>query len=169
MATGTSVFTKVPWVFAGMQRGSSVRSHQSGGATGASRSWAVSSQPSAESRSHMQSAASADATSSSSTAATANAWRRVLMKAKSKSTATSRTRKRSAQRSEREQWRRGVKPGCKMSDSGRGERTVWWSVSPPVAQGVNAESHGSIPSRMSVLESRLGTRESSIARGVRAL
>ena len=158
MATGTSVFATVPCVLAGMQRGSSVRSHQSG-AAGASRIWAPSSQPSAERRSHMQSAAFADAASSKSIAATASAWRRVLMKAKPKSTAPrgackrtpQRTPKRTPKRWDRGGWQQGVKPGCEMSDSGRGERTDWWSVSPPVAQWVNAAFRGSIPSRMPVL------------------
>ena len=44
----------------------------------------------------------------------------------------------------------GVKPRVVMSDGGRGESTVWCSVSPPVAHGVNAGSVGSIPSRMQV-------------------
>ena len=95
MATGTSVLTEVPCVLAGMQRGSSVRSHQSGGAVGASRICALSPQPSAESRSHMQSDASAGAASTNSIAATASSWRRDLMKAKSKSTAPTSARKRS--------------------------------------------------------------------------
>ena len=175
MATGTSVFTEVPCVLAGMQRGSSVRSHQSGVA-GTSRIWALSPQPSAESRSHMQSAAFADAASSNSIEAMASAWRRVLMKAKSKSTATGSACKKSLERSsqrspkerDREGWRRGVKPGCKMWDSGRGERTDWSSVSPPVAHGVNTGPRGAIPSRVPVLRSGLETLGSSSSRGVRA-
>ena len=80
MATGTNVSTAVPWVFAGMQRGSSVRSHHRGGEAGCSRICAPSVHPSADSRSHMQSAAFTDAASSNSIAATARTWRRVLMK-----------------------------------------------------------------------------------------
>ena len=45
MATGTSVLVEVPCVLAGIQRGSSVRSHQSGGATGSSRTCALSCNP----------------------------------------------------------------------------------------------------------------------------
>jgi len=66
-----------------------------------------------------------------------------------------------------EGWQQGVKPGCEMSDSGRRERTDWWSVSPPVAQWVNAAFRGSIPSRMEVLRSRWETLGSSSSRGVR--
>jgi hypothetical protein len=72
MATGTSVLAEVPCVLAGMHRGSSDRSHHKGGAAGASRICALSLQPSAERRSHPQSAASADAASSNSIAATAS-------------------------------------------------------------------------------------------------
>ena len=68
---------------------------------------------------------------------------------------------------DREGWQQGVKPGCEMSDGGRGERTDWWSVSPPVAQWVNAAFRGSIPSRMPVLRSRSETLGSSSSRGVR--
>ena len=82
IATGTSVLTDVPCVLAGMQRGSSDRSHHNGGPTGASRICSPSLQPSAESRSHKQSAALADAASNKSTAATASTWRRVLMEPK---------------------------------------------------------------------------------------
>jgi hypothetical protein len=71
-------------VLAGMQRGSSVRSHHKGGAAGSSRVCALSLQPSAESRSHAQSAASTAAASSSSIAATASTWRRVLMEGEGK-------------------------------------------------------------------------------------
>jgi len=49
MATGTSVLVEVPCVLAGIQRGSSVRSHQSGGAMGSSRTCALCVQPSVES------------------------------------------------------------------------------------------------------------------------
>jgi hypothetical protein len=98
IATGTSVLTEVPCVLAGMQRGSSVRSHHKGGAVGTSRICAFSLQPSADSRSHMQSAASADVASSRSRAATAKTWRRVLMRAKPKSTAPLRARNKSRRR-----------------------------------------------------------------------
>ena len=111
MATGTRVLTDVPCVLAGMHRGSSVRSHQSG-AAGGSRTWAASLHPSADSRSHMQSAASTDAASSKSTAAIANAWRRGLMRAKSKSTARTSARN----KSKAELGWRGVKP--KLQDVG---------------------------------------------------
>ena len=146
MATGTSVLPEVPCVLAGMQRGSSDRSHHKGGAAGASRICAVPLQPSAESRSHAQSAASTDAASSNSIAATARTWRRVLMKAKSKCTALMGACKKLWSRKRRQ----GVKPRVVMSDGGRGESTVWCSVSPPVAHGVNAGSGGAIPSRMLV-------------------
>ncbi len=78
------MFTEVPWVFAGMQRGSSERSHHNGGARGSSRIVAPSAQPSADSRSHMQSAAFADAVSSKSKAPTASTWRRVFMEGETK-------------------------------------------------------------------------------------
>ena len=70
MTTGTSVPLEVLWLLAGMQRGSSERSHQSGGASGASRTCTSAAHPSADSRSHMQSAALADAVSTSSMAPT---------------------------------------------------------------------------------------------------
>ncbi len=82
-------------MLAGMQRGSSVRSHHKRGAAGCSRIWALSAQPFVESRSHMQSAASADAASSSNIAATAKTWRSVLMKAKIESTLPTQARKKS--------------------------------------------------------------------------
>jgi hypothetical protein len=79
MAIGTSVCTDVPCVLAGMQRGSSVRSHQRGGAVGVSLTCPLSPQPSAESWSQAQSAARADAASNRSIAATANTGRGFLM------------------------------------------------------------------------------------------
>jgi hypothetical protein len=79
MAIGTSVCTEVPCVLAGMQRGSSVRSHQRGGAVGVSLICPLPSQPSAENRSQAQSAARADAASNRSIAAAANTGREVLM------------------------------------------------------------------------------------------
>lgn len=74
-------------MLAGMQRGSSLRSHHKGGPAGSSRSCAPSLQPSADNRSQMQSAALTDAASSKSIEARASAWRGILMKAKSESTA----------------------------------------------------------------------------------
>jgi len=71
-------------VLAGIQRGSSERSHHKGGAIGSSRIVAPSLQPSADRRSHMQSAALADAASSKSKAPTASTWRRVFMKGETK-------------------------------------------------------------------------------------
>jgi len=171
MATGTSVLPEVPCVLAGMQRGSSDRSHHKGGATGASRICAVPLQPSAESCSHGQSAAPTDAASSNSIAATARTWRRVLMKAKSKCTALMGACKTSCKKLWSRKRRQGVKPGVVMSDSGRGESTVWCSVSPPVAHGVNAGSGGSIPSRRQVGQLRpetLGLFPSTGVRGPRS-
>jgi hypothetical protein len=95
MATGTSVLTDVLCVLAGIQRGSSDRSHHKGGTAGASRICALPLQPSAESTSQAQSAAPADAASSNSIAATARTWRGVLMKARSKCTGLMSTCKKS--------------------------------------------------------------------------
>ena len=86
MTTGTSVPLDVPWLLAGMQRGSSDRSHQSGGASGVCRTCTSAEHPSADNRSHMQSAALADAASRKSMAPTTSTWRRVLMAASSKLT-----------------------------------------------------------------------------------
>ena len=74
-------------MFAGMHRGSSVRSHHNGGPAGSARSCALSVQPSADKRSQMQSAAPTGAASSKSIAARASAWRGNLMKANGESTA----------------------------------------------------------------------------------
>ena len=132
IATGTSVLTEVLCVLAGMQRGSSVRSHHNGGAAGASRICALSLHPSAESRSHMQSAASTGAASSKSIAATANAWRGVLMEAKSKSTAPVRA----CNKSRREDGGVGGETegaGCRIV----GEESVQFGVRfhPPLLEG----------------------------------
>ena len=134
-----------------MQRGSSVRSHHNGGTAGASRTCAPSLQPSAESRSHMQSAASTGAASSKRIAATASAWRRVLMKAKSKSTAPMRP----CNKSPLKDGGGGVKPGgagCRIV----GEERVHGGVRlhPPLAYGVNAGLPTSIPTQMPVSQPR---------------
>jgi hypothetical protein len=84
IATGTSVLAEEPCVLAGMQRGSSERSHHNGGAAGSSRMLAPSLQPSSDRRSHEQSAAFADPASNRSSAPTASTWRRVLMKGETK-------------------------------------------------------------------------------------
>ena len=68
----------VPCVLAGMQRGSSLRSHQSGSA-GACCTVATSRQSPPESCPQLQSDAEADPASRNSTAPMANTWRRVLM------------------------------------------------------------------------------------------
>ena len=148
-----------------MQRGSSVRSHHNGGAAGTSRTCALSPQPSAESRSHMQSAASTDAASSKSIAAMASAWRRGFIRAKSECTAPGSACK----KSRLDKRRRGVKPGSRMSDSGRGERTAWCPVSPLVAHGLNAGSRRSIPPMTQVSKSRPESPGLSAARGARVL
>lgn len=79
MTTGTSVVPLVPCVLAGMQRGSSDLSHQSGGPTGSSSELTLSEHPSCESASHAQSAASAEAASSNDKAATASTRKNDLM------------------------------------------------------------------------------------------
>jgi hypothetical protein len=104
--TGTKVLTELPCVLAGMQRGSSERSHHNGGATGASSTLPPSAQPSEESWSHEQSAALADAAWTRSKAPTASTWRGVFMKASSKSTAPTRVRNKSS----RGNGAKGVKP-----------------------------------------------------------
>lgn len=81
-ASGISVWNAPLWVLAGMQRGSSLRSHHIGGSLGSSRASIVSMQVSIEDeRSHKQSAASAEDAGSSMIVATARAGKRFLMKA----------------------------------------------------------------------------------------
>lgn len=106
-------------MFAGMQRGSSLRSHHKSGPAGSSRSCALSLQPSADKPSHEQSAALTDAASSKSIAASASAWRGILMKAKSESTAPPGARNKSRLRKDGEGGETGG-VGCRIV----GEKSV---------------------------------------------
>lgn len=86
MASGISVWNAPPWVLAGMQRGSSLRSHHIGGSLGSSlastRASIVSMQVSIDDeRSHEQSAASAEDAGSNIIVVTARAGKRFLMEA----------------------------------------------------------------------------------------
>jgi len=82
VARGISVWNEPPWVLAGMQRGSSLRSHHIGGSLGSSRASIVSTQVSIDNdRSQEQSAASAEDAGSNMTVATARAGKRFLIEA----------------------------------------------------------------------------------------
>lgn len=144
MASGISVWSELPWVLAGMQRGSSLRSHHMGGSLGSSRASIVSIQVSIDNeRSHEQSAASAEDAGSEMIVASTRAGKRFLMEANPQSTARGSHRKEPPRR---QRVRVGVKPRCKMCDNGRGESTEWLAASPPPVHGVNAVPNRSIPS-----------------------
>ncbi len=82
MASGISVPNAPLWVLAGMQRGSSLRSHHIGGSLGSSLASIVSMQVSIDDeRSHEQSAASAEDAGSNIIMVTARAGKRFLMEA----------------------------------------------------------------------------------------
>ncbi|MCZ6806580.1 MAG: hypothetical protein O7F08_06475 [Deltaproteobacteria bacterium] len=82
VASGISVWNEPLWVLAGMQRGSSPRSHHIGGSLGSSRASIVSMQVSIDNeRSHEQSAASAEDAGNKSIVTTASAGKRFLMEA----------------------------------------------------------------------------------------
>jgi len=92
VASGIGVWNEPPWVLAGMQRGSSLRSHHMGGSLGSSRSSIVSVQVSIDNE-HEQSAASAEDAGSEMIVASTRAGKRFLMEANPQSTAQGSRRK----------------------------------------------------------------------------